>query len=208
MNGAYHARMDGIGWAASAMNAARTRLDVAAENLANGSTDGFRKSDVRGFLRATGVVMQRLRSSAQGPLRRTGRPYDLAIVGSGTFRLRDARGHVIATRNGAFTRDRFSRLVDDAGRVLLGTRGPLCVPDGATIDESGTVSRNGVVLNRIALPNGSGVRTGFLEASNVDAIGEMIDVLTAQRSFETAQQVLSSIDQTRERANTQVAQLK
>lgn len=208
MSARYHARMDGIGWAASAMNAARTRLDVAAENLANGSTDGFRKTDVRGFLSASGIVMQRVRSTAQGPLRRTGRPYDLAIAGSGAFQVRDASGHTALTRSGAFTRDRFSRLVDDAGRVLLGTRGPLCVPDGAIIDANGTVTRNGVVLNRITLPDGSSVRTGFLEASNADAIGQMIDVLTAQRSFEAAQKVLSSIDQTRERANTQVAQLK
>lgn len=190
------------------MNAARTRLDTAAENLANGSTDGFRKADLRGFLTARGVAMQRTRSSAQGPLRRTGRPYDLAIVGSGTFRVRDASGRLEATRNGAFTRDRFSRLVDDSGRVLIGSRGPVCVPDGASIDGAGTVERNGIVLNRIAVPAGSSIRSGFLEASNVDAIGEMIDVLTAQRSFETAQQVLSSIDQTRDRANTQVAQMK
>ena len=200
--------MDGIGWAASALSAARTRLDVAAANLANASTDGFRKSDVRGFLRASGVVLERYRSNAQGPLRRTGRPFDLAISGSGTFRVRDASGRVHATRSGAFRRDRFERLVDDGGRVLLGTRGPVCVPDGAVIAQDGTVSRNGTVLNRIALPNGSGLRSGFLEGPNVDAIGEMIDVLTAQRSFETAQKVLSSIDQTRERANTQVAQMK
>ena len=200
--------MDGIGWAASAMNAARTRLDVAAENLANGSTDGFRKTDVRGFLTATGIAMQRSRSTAQGPLRRTGRQFDLAIAGRGAFRVRDASGHVSVTRNGAFMRDRFNRLVDDSGRVLLGTRGPVCVPSGAAIDADGTVSRNGITLNHIALPPGSSVQTGFLEGSNADAIGEMIDVLTAQRSFETAQTVLSSIDQTRERANTQVAQLK
>jgi flagellar basal body rod protein FlgG len=148
------------------------------------------------------------RSIAQGPLRRTGREFDLAIIGSGSFRVRDARGSISATRNGAFTRDRFERLVDDAGRVLLGTRGPLCVPGGASIEPNGTVSRNGIVLNRIALPNGSAVRTGFLESSNVDAIGEMVDVLAAQRSFETAEKVLSEIDQTRERASTQVAELK
>jgi flagellar basal body rod protein FlgG len=204
----YHARMDGIGWAASAMNASRTRLDVAAENLANGSTDGFRKTEARGFLSAQGVVMRRTRSAAQGPLRPTGRRFDLAIAGSGSFRVRDAGGHVVATRGGAFIRDRFERLVDDKGRVLLGTRGPVCVPDGASIEPDGTISRNGAVLNRIALPNGSSVRTGFLEGSNVDAIGELVDVLTAQRSFEAAQKVLSAIDETRERANAQVAQLK
>jgi len=200
--------MDGIGWAVSAMNAARTRLDAAAENLANGSTNGYRKSDVHGFLTARGVVVRRSRSAAQGPLRRTGRPFDLAIAGSGTFRVRDGAGSVHATRSGAFMRDRFGRLVDESGRALLGTRGAIVVPDGAVIDERGAVTRNGAVLNRIALPNGSSVRSGFLEESNVDAIGEMIDVLTAQRSFESAQKVLSAIDQTRERANTQVAQLK
>lgn len=208
MSAAYHAHMDGIGWAASAMNAARVRLDTATENLANGSTDGFRKTDVRGFLTARGVVMERSRSTAQGPLRRTGRQFDLAIIGNGEFRVRGADGRVVSTRNGAFTRDRFARLVDDAGRVVIGMRGPIRVPDGARIGANGAITRNGVVLDRITLPAGSSVRSGFLEASNVDAIGEMIDVLTAQRSFESAQKVLSAIDQSRERASTQVAQLK
>ncbi len=200
--------MDGIGWALSAMSAARTRLDVAAENLANGSTDGFRKSTLRGFLTAAGVQLRRGPDSSQGALRRTGRQFDLAIVGSGAFAVRTAGGHITATRNGGFVRDRFERLVDDAGRVLIGTRGPVCVPDGATIDADGAVIRNGAVLNHIALPAGSSVRSGFLESSNVDAIGEMIGVLTAQRSFETAQKVLSAIDQTRERASSQVADIK
>lgn len=190
------------------MDAARTRLDVAAGNLANGSTDGFRKTDLRGFLRAGGVTMRRSVSSAQGPLRHTGRPYDLAIVGAGAFRVRDAAGHVTSTRSGAFSRDRFMRLVDDAGRVLMGARGPICMPDGAAVAADGSVTRAGRTLNRIALPHGSSLRSGFVEASNVDAIGEMIDLLTAQRSFETAQKVLSAIDQTRERAATQVAELK
>ena len=190
------------------MSAARTRLDVAAENLANGSTDGFRKSEVRGTLTGAGVEMQRSTSAVQGPLRRTGRTFDLAITGPGAFKVRARDGSVAQTRSGAFIRDRFDRLVDDAGRVLMGARGPVCVPQGSTIDAGGAVTRNGTVLNRIALPPGSSVRSGFLESSNVDAIGEMIDVLTAQRSFETAQKVLSAIDQTRQRAATQVAEMK
>jgi len=199
--------MDGIGWAASAMSAARTRLDVAAENLANGSTDGFRKSTLRGYLTAAGVSLRRDLDATQGALRRTGREFDLAIVGKGTFRVRDDGG-LVATRRGAFVRDRFGRLVDDAGRILMGMRGPLHVPDGARIESSGAVKRNGVEIDRIALPSGSSIRSEFLESSNVDAIGEMVDVLSAQRSFETAQKVLTSIDSTRERASTQVGQLK
>ena len=190
------------------MSAARTRLDVAAENLANGSTDGFHKRTVRGFITKAGLVMQRAGDDSPGPLRRTGAPFDLALTGPGTFRVRSREGVVTATRNGAFARDRFGRLVDASGRVLMGSRGPVVVPDGATIEADGTVMRGGVPVNRIPVPAGSGVRTGFLEASNVDVIGEMIDVLTAQRSFETAQKVLSAIDQTRERASTDVGALK
>jgi flagellar basal-body rod protein FlgF len=200
--------MDGIGWAASAMSAARSRLDVAAENLANGSTDGFRKTSLRGFLTQSGVTLQRMRGGEQGALRRTGRPFDLAITGKGRFRMRTIAGRVISTRNGAFTRDRFNRLTDDAGNVLLGQRGPLRVPDGASIEPDGSVMKNGKMLDRVALPRGASVHTGFLEASNVDAIGEMVDLMTAQRSFETAEKVLAAIDQTRERAATQVGTLK
>jgi flagellar basal body rod protein FlgG len=200
--------MDGIGWAAGAMSAARTRLDVAAENLANGSTDGYRKSTVRGFIGVSGISVRRVREITQGALRRTGRPFDLAITGSGAFRVRGSNGKVAQTRNGAFVRDRFGRLADDSGRILLGERGPVTVPAGAAIQPNGAIVRNGVTLDRIPLDSGSSVRAGFLEASNVDAIGEMIDVLAAQRSFETAQKVLIAIDQTRERASTQVGALK
>jgi flagellar basal-body rod protein FlgG len=200
--------MDGIGWAAGAMSAARTRLDVAAENLANGSTDGYRKTRVRGFIDASGVRLQRMRDDSHGALRRTGRQFDLAIAGPGSFRVRTPQGAVVTTRSGAFVRDRFARLVDDSGNVLLGTHGAVTVPTGASIRPDGAIERNGAVLNRIGLPRGSSVQSGFLEASNVDAIGEMIDVLAAQRSFETAQKVLSAIDQTRERASTQVGALK
>lgn len=200
--------MDGIGWAASAMCAARTRLDVAAGNLANGSTDGYRKSELRGTLGASGVILQRVSTGAQGALRRTGREFDLAISGPGSFAVRTPAGKIVSTRNGAFVRDRFARLVDDAGRALVGAHGTITVPDGASIEPGGAIVRNGVELNRIVLPSGSSVRSGFLEASNVDAIGEMIDVLAAQRSFETAGKVLAAIDQTRERASTQVGALK
>jgi flagellar basal-body rod protein FlgF len=200
--------MDGIGWALSAMSAARTRLDVAAQNLANGSTDGFRKTNLRGFLDASGVQFQRSADAAQGALRRTGRDFDFAIVGPGAFQVRGHDGRLHQTRSGSFVRDRFSRLVDRDGRVLIGAQGPVCVPDHATVDAQGRIQRDGAVLNRIPLPSGSNIRSGFLESSNVDVISQMIDVLTAQRSFEAAQKVLSAIDRIRERSSTQVAEIK
>jgi flagellar basal body rod protein FlgG len=104
--------MDGIAWAGSAMVAARTRLEVATENLANVSTDGFRRVAARGFLTPLGVSIVEQRMARQG---------------------------------------------------------------GA-------------------------VHAGTLATNGVNAIAEMIDVLAAERSFESAQKVVSTIDMSREKA--------
>lgn len=196
--------MDGIAWAVSAMSAAQTRLDVAAANLANAATEGFRRTSLRGKLTASGVRLQHVADGAQGPLRRTGRPFDLAIAGPGVFQVRDAAGRTFSTRSGAFARDRNGHLVDQSGRTLLGLSGPVNVAPGASIDDAGNVTGGGLTPSRIPLPQGSSLHTGFLETSNADSIGEMIDILSAQRSFESAQKVVSAIDQTRERTTTQV----
>jgi flagellar basal body rod protein FlgG len=60
--------MDGIAWAASAMIAARSRLEIATENLANVSSDGFRRVLARGLLTPAGVTIARERSGGP-PLR-------------------------------------------------------------------------------------------------------------------------------------------
>lgn len=169
--------MDGVAWAASAMIAARTRLEIAANNLANVSTDGFRGSGARGFLNATGVVIERTALEGRGALRHTGRDSDRAIVGDGAFLLRDRNGGVVETRDGAFTRGTDGRLRDDAGRLLIGTR----------------------------LERGSSVRSGFLESANVDAIGEMVQMLAAERSFESAEKCVAAIDGVRQKAASDVA---
>jgi flagellar basal-body rod protein FlgF len=200
--------MDGIDWAASAMGAARARLEIATGNLANVSSDGFARIVARGNLGANGVRIVAQQSREHGPLRHTGRDLDFAIVGDGDFRVRDASGRIIATRNGAFTRDRDGTLRDDAGRVLLGRHRPLRVPEGATIDERGRVMQDGREIDAMPLASGARLRTGFLEAPNVNAIDEMVDVLTAQRSFESAEKVVAAIDGDRQKASNDVARIK
>jgi len=172
--------MDGIDWASSAMVAARTRLDIATGNLANVSSNGFREIIARGRLTARGAVIDRIASGAHGSLVHTGRSTDLAIVGDGAFRVRNADGTIVSTRNGAFSRDRNGVLRDDAGRALVETR----------------------------LAPGASVRSGFLETANVNAIEEMVDVLAAQRSFESAEKVVAAIDGTRQKADDDVARIK
>jgi flagellar basal-body rod protein FlgF len=200
--------MDGIDWAASAMAAARARLDISTTNLANVSSDGFRKAVARGVLTTSGARIVSEASSEHGGLRRTGRDFDIAIVGDGAFRLRGAGGAISTTRNGAFTREVDGSLRNDAGCALLGLRGPVRVPDGAKIDEVGRVMLGGKQIDRIVVGVGASVRTGFLESANVNAIDEMVNVLAAQRSFESAEKVVSAIDQARQKASNELARLK
>lgn len=164
--------MDGIAWAGSAMTAAQERLDIATANLANVSTDGFAPFVARGVLTPRGVSITADRGGGHGALRRTGRDLDRAIAGEGAFVVRDKNGNVFRTRDGAFVRNRDGTLSDRLGRTLV----------------------------RTDLARGSSVRAGFLESSGANAIAQMIDVICAQRSFESAQKVVSAIDGARQRA--------
>ena len=190
-------------WMASEMRAAQAQLDTATHNLANVATDGFRR--VRSALALTpgGLVARELPDPSQGGIRETGRSLDLALLGPGSFAVEGAR-----TRNGSFILDRAGWVTDRQGRRLLGAHGPLRLSDAATIAADGSVHDAGRIVDRIPLPPETRIRSGALEASGVDAIGESLAILTAQRAFETAQKTLSAIDQTREKAVNDVVRLK
>jgi flagellar basal-body rod protein FlgG len=191
-------------WMASAMRAARSQLDVATQNLANVSSDGFRRLATTLDLDARGLRVRRETSAEQGAIRRTNRSLDVAILGPGAFRVGGE-----ATRNGAFVRDRDGYLADDRGRRLAGRCGPIRFPDGAAIGADGSVrTASGRLIDRISLPPGTRLETGALETSNVNAIAESLNVLEAQRSFETAQKVLVAIDDTRNKAANDVGRVQ
>jgi flagellar basal body rod protein FlgG len=192
--------MDGIAWAASAMVAARTRLEIATENLANVSTDGFSRIAARGFLTRRGARIERAADRHQGSLRQTGRDLDLAILGEGAFALRQSGGGLVRSRAGAFVRAAGGTLRDASGRTLLGSRGPLHFPADARLDERGRVIVAGRCVDALGLPTRSRVQSGFLEGAGVNAIGEMIDVMAAERAFESAQKIVTAIDATREKS--------
>ncbi len=202
--------MDGIAWAGSAMVAARTRLEIATANLANVSTDGFARVVAQGRLTAEGVnVARRIDPAGRGPLQRTGRDLDLSIVGPGSFEVEASGGARTGTRAGSFTRERDGTLSDASGRKLMAGVRAIRVPEAVRFDERGcALDAAGAVIGRIPLPAGSTLRSGFLESASVDAIHEMVDVMSAERSFESAQKVVSSIDKTREKSATDVARVK
>ena len=190
-------------WMASAMRAAQAQLETATHNLANVASDGFRRLRSELALTGHGLEAREVPDHAQGGIRETGRTLDLALLGPGAFR---AGG--LETRNGAFVRDRDGYLADQHGRRVAGAAGPIRLSENATIAADGSVRDDGRIVGRLPLPAGTTVRSGALESSSVDAIGETLAVLTAQRAFETAQKTLVAIDQTREKAVNDVVRLK
>ena len=150
--------MNGIELMATAMHAAKRRLDVSASNLANVSSDGFHKRVARVSLGSGGLVVSAAVDRAQGPLQRTDRAFDLAAVGRGGFTVASADGRTSGVRSASFVRDGAGHLVDDRGRKLLGDRGPIVVAADATIDARGIVRTAGAETGRLALAPGDDVR--------------------------------------------------
>src|ERR1700761_164372 len=109
--------MDGMDWMGSAMRAARAQLDVATHNLANASTDGYRRTAAAVGLTARGLTVAERATHEQGAVHRTGRTFDLALLGPGSFRVDGDAAHrasrTIVTRDGAFERDKDGWIVDD-----------------------------------------------------------------------------------------------
>jgi flagellar basal-body rod protein FlgG len=151
--------------ASTGMQAQQTKLDVTANNIANVSTAGFKKSraefsdlmyqTIRQPGAATGdgtqsptglqvgmgvrtAASQRMHS--QGDLRQTGNPLDVAIEGRGFYPIETPTGETAYTRDGAFKLDAEGRLVNSEGFPLAGQ---IAIPPDAqsiTIAANGTVS--------------------------------------------------------------------
>ena len=148
--------VNGLYVTASGMVPRIAQMDNVSNNLANASTHGYKKSSV--FLRelidaryaldhamgispnsSPGEVMI---DFSQGTFEKTGNPFDLALNGSGLFRVRDNTGTVYYTRNGRFHRDPNALLVNNEGMYLLDDRYNVILADGADVVMEG----NGSVL--------------------------------------------------------------
>ncbi|MBS0385941.1 MAG: flagellar basal-body rod protein FlgF [Proteobacteria bacterium] len=148
------------------------RLDVAANNLANVNTTGFKAdellteevdntgasaevgpTDIR-FVRDVGVG----RDMRQGEVASTGNPLDVAIEGNGFFMVQGPNGQPMYTRDGAFHLTGDGQLVTGDGRAVLNSGGaPITIEsdrgespqigrDGAITVAGNEVGRLGVVM--------------------------------------------------------------
>ena len=150
----------GLYTAAAGAKAMEERLAAVSNNIANVSTNGFKKDGVtfEEYLRkldtsklAEGeyrriptdvVARQAYIDTTPGPLIQTGNPLDVAIPEEGYFAVQTPDG-VRYTRNGAFVRSSEGALVTAQGYPVLGQGGQISLGQGEVIINSdGTIQVN------------------------------------------------------------------
>jgi flagellar basal-body rod protein FlgF len=211
--------------AAAALRYWERRQEIAANNLANVNTDGFKGERV--FARLLNGQFPTADSATDlraGTLRPTGQPMDLALQGDGFFVVDTPAGERLS-RGGSFRLDTESRVVDASGNPLLGENGPITATGGEiNVGTDGRVTAGGVEVGRLRvetvpagtrlqhdagtyfLPDpsrapapagGVAVKQGMLEDSNVSAVGEMVDMIDVQRVYSAVQRAISTMDDVR-----------
>ncbi|NPV60608.1 MAG: flagellar basal-body rod protein FlgF [Actinobacteria bacterium] len=168
----------------------------------------------------------------QGALKETGLATDLALEGEGFFAVR--RGNeTYYTRAGNFGVDGEGRLVTARGDLVLGEDGnPLLVGgNGIEVGQDGTITVGGEARGRLMLvafddaaalekvgeglfsgegarpAEGLAVRQGYLEASNVDAVEQMVSMIECFRAYESSQRMLQAQDRTLQKLIDQVGKV-
>jgi flagellar basal-body rod protein FlgF len=158
-------------------------LDVAANNIANQDTVGFKVEELTtrtdpiapprstsnlspvNYVLDTGVA----RDFGQGELTQTGNPLDVAIQGPGFFTLQTANGPRY-TRDGRFTLDPQNQIVDRQGDPVLSSSGAPLVVDPLkgpiAIGKDGSVSQT---VNGLSTPIG---KIGVVQFANLSALSK------------------------------------
>lgn len=206
-------------------------MDIFAQNVANASTPGYKKTRIsfKDYMipvdnkppsvtdgRAMVETSQSITDFSNGTLLSTGNPLDLALNGEGFFALENNR----YTRNGNFKISSEGYLATQDDIKVLGSGGPITV-QGRQIDvnESGEVfvdnvsvgalkivdfqdkSKLGKLNDGVFATDAAGeeikaaVSQGYLEASNVEAVKEIVQMITSLREFESYQKVIQAFDE-------------
>jgi len=235
----------GVYAAASAMLTERYQTEVIANNIANATTPGFRRSialrddfatllarqarveDLQGDGGAGVFLQQTFLVQEDGNLVETGGDLDMALSGNGFFLVEDDREQWL-TRHSHFSTNDLGQVITDDGRVLQGQGGPVVIPPEAAdvdVDDAGRIYavmpaeagpqrtfldqvRIVTVADRSQLRGDDGLffRPGeqelrdadafqvhhrFIEQGNTQAVQEMVEMIAAQRRYDSARRVLT-----------------
>lgn len=183
-----------------------------------------------------GKALKIITNHEQGPVKQTGNPLDFAINGEGFFKVMTENGPRY-TRAGNFLVNSQGQLSTPGGDIVLGEGGPINIKgQDITVAEDGTISEDGVTVDHLAVvsfndldnlekngrnlfrPAGEdnneiqvdnpSVKQGYLEASNVNTVKEMTELIDLQRAYASQQKVISSFDRMDELAITRLGRLQ
>jgi flagellar basal-body rod protein FlgG len=159
---------------------------------------------------------------AAAPLLETGNNLDFAIEGEGFFVVSTKDG-TMYTRNGKFTINNDKQLVTADGDPVLGKGGEITI-DGKEInvENDGSIYVDNTFVDTIKIvdvedkkylrnygknlytntkegsaeiiPEDSTIRQGYYEASNVDIMREMIEMIHTVRAYEAYTKIGESLD--------------
>jgi len=228
--------MNGLFVAASGVASQLEALDISSHNLANAGTPGFRRFELAAqavaqapspYQYAAVPASAPALDMSQGPLRETGNPLDVAVVGSAFIRVQTSDGGEAYTRDGQLAVSPEGTLlaagqpvVSEGGGLITLPAGPISIaadgsitvnnqpsarigladPQDATLNPTGGSLYVAAGGEQLPAATGSQLRQGFLEESGGDPVTGVIDMMRIMRGYESAINAVHSIDQSQEHA--------
>ncbi|GAB2182538.1 flagellar basal-body rod protein FlgG [Denitratisoma sp. agr-D3] len=195
--------------AKTGLDAQQTQLDVISNNLANTSTNGFKRSRAvfedllyqtirqpgalatqqntipSGLMLGTGVrPISTEHVFTQGSLQKTENPLDMAINGQGFFQIQMPDGTLAYTRDGAFQKDNTGQIVTSSGYPLSPA---IVIPNNAL---TVSVSKDGIVTvttpgTTAATQIGTIQLATFVNNGGLQSVGENLFVETGSSGVPT-----------------------
>jgi len=173
-------------------------------------------------------------SFIQGNIQKTGNDLDLAIEGEGFFKVETPNG-VRYTRSGNFGLNKDKVLINANGFPVLSQRGKITLTGNQiTVGEDGSIAVDGNEIDQIAVvrfpdlnvlnkeghtllktesaetkmaAGQSRVVQGALEASNVNAVEEMINLMDSFRTYESCLKIIQADDSLDSKAVNEVGKV-
>jgi flagellar basal-body rod protein FlgF len=183
----------------------------------------------------TGAVVDSITTDfTRGSLKETDNSTDLALGGDGFFTVQTPQGQRF-TRDGEFKINDQKILTTSEGYPVLDRNNQPIVITGEDfkVDEQGNVTINGNITAALKIVNFADLKTlqktgdnlitssaqptiavnpqvkqGYIEESNVNAVKEMVDLISVVRSYESLQKMVQAEDETLSTAIDDVASVK
>ena len=159
----------------------------------------------------------------QGNLVSTGNPTDLAIQGNGFFAVRDQAGNILFTRKGMFRLNEEGYLTTEEGYLVLDeNNNPIqLLGSDVRITKDGYIYADGRAVGRLGIwdlqnpekvgrdyfsgepfpAQGYEIYQGFYEASNVNAVKEIVQIIKSVRAHEFYTKLVQAADEVQGKLN-------